>query len=344
MIIYGQHFCGKSSVLGRVKGVLTGMKSQGRNLYQYTDLNAQFFKGTGYRGWFLRSLVDDRRGESSVGMSEEECLDIVRAEGRKIADRGMTWIVGVDEFTKPYTEACDPRLAMEERDMRRSELKDYLETIRALIDDGAFCLLAVGQEDTESLINEDSLFDAVSRFETLRLSYLQPRHIFSLARAPIDEGRVRDDVFQDNVLQRIQSLTGGHPLIAQLLLKGVFSALDELRFPFVARAVLDIAVCRLSERGSSDGLRWSDFEPFYQLRSVKYDKRDVLRFLRDYISSVKEDCWSPRVNFESDARRVGLIDLLLSRDILEIDESDRIRLRVPLFELWLRNNPRYLRD
>lgn len=343
MIIYGQHFCGKSSVLGRIKDILKGMKYQDRSLYQYTDLNAQASSCIGYRQWFLRSLVADRRrGVDSAGMSENECLDIVRAEGTRISDSGMTWVVGVDEFTKPYTNARAPGLSESERNRRRVELNDYLEMIRALIDEGVFCMLAVGQEDTESLMNDDSLFDAVSRFEFLRLSYLQPRHISYLAKAPIEEGRVRDDVYQGNVLHQIQSLTGGHPLFAQLLLRSVFSVLDELRFPFVAGAVLDLAVSRLSESGADGGLRWSDFEPFYQLRSDKYTKEEIVDFLRDYISSVKEECWCHRAKLETADRRADLIDLLLSRDILEVDEQDRIRLRIRLFELWLRKNPQYL--
>ena len=345
--VYGQHYCGKSSLLERVEVLLKEERIDGHAAFEYTFVDGQYLASRGYELEFLRSLVRQigigRDGE----LSREECLNAVWTHARQLTAMNMTWIVALDEFTKPYAEYCECRDAQSDASGahdRMLELRSYLELLRSLVGGGAFNLLAVGQQDMCELMDDISFVNAVSRFRVMPLGYLNKIDIRRLALLPEQKGLVKGGFYRQNTLDRITELAGDHPMLAQLILEELFSMVKRLRFPVVVEALLDRVVKCLVEDGEiGHKLRWGDFEPFYCLRKPCFKEVELKAFYGDYIRNSKCACWVRRDALEhGDIHRQKLIDLLCSRGVL-LECPGKIRLRFEIFDRWLRKNEQHLR-
>ena len=332
LVLYGQHYCGKTTMMDNFLVVL-----EKDPRFLVTRLNGQNWSGNNVSTEieFLTALATKNDLEiDGDAFKLRLCLE---AFGNKIRQEGKTWVVGIDEFTKPYTECYTQERNGTERDGKREKLKQYLSCIRAFLDDGIFNLLLIGQEDTGQFFDDSDFSNAMSRIKRHRLSFLAPDAIREYAMVPVNNQDVRNDFYRGRSLDLIVRWTGGSPWMAWKLMTKIFDVLIKIRYPIVQECVVEMAVTRLMDGADNGSLSRMDFEPFLCLRSSEFADDDIEDFYRRLIMVSEEGAWVPMSFLADNLLYRKLTALLCEREVLE-RRNENVRLRVRLFDRWLRNN------
>ena len=329
-ILYGQHYCGKSTVM---VNFLASLKKDPK--FVVTLLDGQNWSSCPQKA-FLQAVA--RKNHLEVSDDMLKLSADIAAFGHDVQLNGKTWVVGIDEFTKPYSNYY--KLKQERSDSscheEREAISKYLDEIRSLLDEGIFNLLLIGQEDTAQFFDDPEFSNSVSRIKRRRLSFLSKDAVCEYAMVPVRNKDVRVDFYRGKSLDLIARWTGGSPWLSQKIMTKIFNILIKIKYPVVQELIVQMAVNGLMDDKDGDSLSKMDFEPFLSLRSCEFSDTTIEDFYHRFIKVAKEGVWVPLSYFSEAPDDCKKIAFLLEREIFE-RLNGNVRVKVKLFDRWLRD-------
>ena len=206
-ILYGQHYCGKSTVM---VNFLDSLRKDPK--FVVTRLDGQNWSSCPQKA-FLQAVA--RKNHLEVSDDVLKLSADIAAFGHDLQLNGKTWVVGIDEFSKPYSNYYKLKHGQSDSvcQEKREALSKYLDEIRSLLDEGIFNLLLIGQEDTAQFFDDPEFSNSVSRIKRRRLSFLSKEAVCEYAMVPVRNKDVRGDFYRGRSLDLIARWTGGESVV-----------------------------------------------------------------------------------------------------------------------------------
>lgn len=334
-VLYGQRRSGKSSVLHNVKNAL---ESEG---FVYTKISASAFSNPDAKETFTRELESKLQRDLSVDavmpdVGGKNWAARLRHMGHYVKSVGkINWVVGIDEFTYLYD------FFLEDRDANRGTVRDFLRFLKAMLEEGVFHLLIIGQESVVQMQKDFPNEFAIWRLH--RLTYLGEDAVRQLVDDPIakmlDNGETISR-YKGNAIQRLYKITAGQPWFTQKFCSRMVDYLNESKTPDITESVVravERQLCKGEGEEGEEKIPSEEFEPFVNLMAPEVDEETLVKFYYDVAVQTESDAaWVPRSDL--DARQAALVPLLDKRGLVVV-RDDKVRLRMGLFASWLRANP-----
>lgn len=327
-VLYGQKRSGKTSVLRHVG------KNLPKNCF-FTESSALNFNYS--REKILTSFVSDiydlivyKLEDYDISIDDtfptyeeagKEPQRTLRRISKFLSKRGFQWVIAIDEFTAIYTDD-------------KEEVAAFMHAWKSFLEEKLFNALIIGQDTMPRFKNEYPNDFCVTHDR--RITFLSKESTFRMAVEPIlFNGNSR---YRGNALDKIFSLTSGSPYFLQKICSSIVDYINRQRTPFITGADVE-NVAEIMTRGE----KRLESEVFDALVTAGDEKnaivqRDILwKVLTIIAQHSRLSGWCSRNELETiDGAKLAIKDLL-DRDTLVIDE-DKVKIKVELFERWLRIN------
>ncbi|MCZ2857745.1 hypothetical protein [Blastococcus sp. VKM Ac-2987] len=340
-VLYGQKRSGKSSVLSQVSQRLSppvvavnvtlgeidaesANRSFLRACIEELEVAARRHNFVEYVSW----PTSDALKESPIEAFRRVLRSATEALGTLTGQPGRI-VYLVDEFTYMYEYISEGLVD-----------RSFMRQWKALLESRLFSAVIIGQDSMPRFKQEFPNEFGVTRDE--RISYLPREDALELAQRPIFlEGKSR---YRGKSLDKIYRLTAGSPWFIQILCDELVRHLNHRRAPLITEFDID-SVVRTLVNGSAM-LPIERFDPLITAAgesvglAARQDYMAILAAIAAYSSPLTG---APRsdlsvVGLSGSADMDVLIEDMIEREILTRDHMNRLRIRVGLFEEWLRMN------
>jgi hypothetical protein len=332
-VLYGQKRSGKTSILRQIKRrisqpclaieITMGILDLGNNKTGFVQLCLDKLKEN------LEEIFEIKVDEwpSEYLIKEQPIRSFENALRFCIRlMRGKLWddpkiILLIDEFTYIYEYIIEGILSPE-----------FMRNWKALLEMRLFNAVLVGQDSMPKFKQRFANEFGVTYDE--RITYLSKNEALSLAADPIllnGFSRYRGFAFD-----RLFSLTAGSPFYVNIICDRLVKHLNERKAPFITEADIDASLAGLIS--GNDALPIEKFDPLVTAagESVAEASREsylnILSLIAQSRSGTLKSELAHLKNYEF------LIKDLFDREIITIDASQRITIRVGLFAEWLKFN------
>ena len=335
-VLYGQRRSGKSSILDKL-GESTSASHLDLEKFKYTKLDTSLWNATpGEEDVY--SLSWEFAKDISLQLSSEvQCVKPRRGEevawimgvARAIQSKGKDWIIGIDEFTRPYLDWMQEEVPY----LDKSRISAFLRMLKGLLDKKLFHLIIIGQECM--LQFEDEFPNEFAVTTNRRLSYLSEEETMQLIEEPIRRPGIKSRFSSNDIAKRFLELAGGYPYYSQKICYQIVEMLNKFKSSTIDDLILDRVLQMLCEGGNR--LRGRDFDPFVDLLHPNFSRRETAKLYYE-IADKTRDCALPINQYCKDGETDPLFKLVLDRDILKKVDEKSVVLRSGLFAVWLRKN------
>jgi hypothetical protein len=171
----------------------------------------------------------------------------------------------------------------------------------------------------------------------VRLNYLTPTEMRRLADEPIRlNGKTR---YRGNTLDRVWTLTGGSPYYTQIICAKLVDHINERKALLITDIDLDEVLAGLIV--GQDRLTASNFDPLIPLigasvtqlsQEVYLDVLSAIAKASDLHSGANQD------DLPQCHNQAQIISDLMHYDVIFVDSTKRLQIRIGLFAEWLRHN------
>ncbi len=335
-VLYGQRRSGKSSILEKLNDE-KAIAHFAPDRFVYTTIDAFLWHETPGEEYSLlwefarnidRQLKTDFKRPHLVKGEEISWITDV---SRQITEGGRSWIIGIDEFTRPYLDWRQEKVGY----IDRQRISSFLKALRSLLGEHLFHLVILGQECM--LQYEDEFPNEFAVTTNRRLSYLNPCETLQLIEDPIRRVSIKSRFASKGVADRYLALTGGYPYYAQIICYQIVRVMNDLKCTLIDDVILDRVLKILCE--GSERLRGRDFDPFIDLLHPDFTISQTARFYYDFVKNSQDGLVSiDRYKKDDGVGFCPLFRLMMDRDILEKVSDRSVRIRSGLFEHWLSKN------
>lgn len=335
-VLYGQKRSGKSSVLEQVRQRLSAPVIPVKITMGELDTIDADYSFLRVCASELREALVDRGLNLDIpwpAPGDRVTLDVfkvlLRSVQRTLSSKGQEprIVYLVDEFT--YIYGYIKRGIVDESFMRQW---------KALMESRLINTVVVGQDSMPRFMATFPNEFGVTKDE--RLSYLTAEAATDLATQPILlAGKSR---YRGRSLDRLLELTGCSPWFLQIVCDRLVKHLNEEHAPLVTESDIDTVA-----RGLATGDRRLALETFDPLITAAGDAEDEFRH-EDYLNVLRQVAWhsAERQGARPSSIRLedrpqdtnAVIEELIRRDVLKGNAQGNLRIRVGLFETWLRSN------
>jgi cold shock CspA family protein len=210
----------------------------------------------------------------------------------------------------------------------------FMRHWKALLQLELFSAVVVGQDSMPKFKQTFANEFGVTHDE--RITYLAPEEAAKLAESPISlDGRSR---YRGKALERLLDLTAGSPFYLQIMCDRLVRYLNRQRAVFVTEADIDIVARELVSGDSA--LPVERFDPLITAagESVAEASRDTYVAVLNAVAHQSRQGGFARIENIRIPTAKKLLGDLADREVVALDSSGRVSIRVQLFAEWLRTN------
>ena len=354
VVIYGQKRAGKSSILYHLKeqlkqdpnllvldigniGSLLDIKSA-RFLYQVL--------------WsILRELqwaIEDEqyeRGRSALELAFPTDLEFfahpspltffqdIFERFKRVIARTDSWrdarvVLLIDEFSYIYSQILNGRIEHE-----------FMKIWKALLQRNFFSCVLVGQDTMPRF--KQAFPNEFGTSQDVRVTYLATRDAIRLIDEPLRiGGKNGESRFREKAIDRVVDLSAGNPFYIQIICNRLVDYMNEKHARLVTEA--DIEQVKEQLVRGEHRLAWEDFDNLLssgdlpEQTAMIDDAKKVLTAIaiNTRLGSCDRESITSSVS-ETRASIDEILDDLVTRDVIEIENRRNYRIRVSLFKEWL---------
>ena len=236
-------------------------------------------------------------------------------------------ILMIDEFTYIYDW------------IRQGKINDQIMKFwKAFIQNNGIFAIIIGQDHMMKFVDDERFTNDFGTTDLKKVTYLSEEDAKRLMDEPIqfinDRG-VKVSRYKEGALDRLYELTSGSPFLIGQLCAGLVDYMNQTCSIFITRAHIDDYLKQ----------KINTFEESRLFDSQYHDKSDILHekevieqnklLLRKIAQSSRNREWTPINKVISSDTEMAILKNLEKRDVVEILNNNRCKIKVSLYKEWL---------
>lgn len=352
LALYGQTRTGKSSLLYHLERRLREINTKGNIIVNIGSIGEENLSGNDITE-FLYTILDGLKSE--VDLNHSDLIQLFEDNGIVIdADK----LLGDPEhsqlyFNNIFKKIC--RLLAEQTEqynvvimideftyiydwIRQGSMTDRIMKFwKAFIQNNGIFAVIIGQDHMMKFVQEKQFTNDFGSTDLQKVTYLCEEDAKRLMYEPImlstESGELKNR-YNEEALDRLYELTSGSAFLIMNVCAGLVDYLNEIHAVYITRAHIEDYLKK--NLASFEESRF--FEPQYDDKS-EVEKGDAVernkRMLRRIAQRSNKKEWTPLQNVISSDEDRKTIDNLQLRDVIEVSNNDRCKIKVALYKEWI---------
>jgi hypothetical protein len=256
----------------------------------------------------------------------EEVYDILREQSKE-----YRIVLLIDEFTYIYDW------------IRQGTMTDrFMKFWKAFMQSYNVFAVVIGQDHMMQFVSDPRFTNDFGIMETMKVTYLSEDDAKRLIEEPIlyteydeKENAVRTiSRFKDGALDRLYELTSGSAFLIAKLCDGLVEYLNDTKSVFVTRAHIDDYINKMLPDFPEIHFdsQYKDMSNLSEMDEIIRKNKEILKKIAIY-SNKKE--YTPIETVISNEGERVILDKLIQRDVVEVKDGERCKIKVSLYKEWL---------